>query len=83
MNVATFILAASLNIGFQATTGEMPFEILPGPLTLFKDWTPQSMDLKACMGLTDADSDLKQFNLPERVVKVEEKVTKEEEVRHP
>lgn len=40
MNVATFVLAASLTIGFQASTGEMPFEVLPDPLTLFTDWTP-------------------------------------------
>jgi hypothetical protein len=69
MNVATFVLAASLNIRFQASTGEMPFEVLPDPLTLFTDWTPQNMDLKPCMGLTQADSQLKQFNIPEGEVR--------------
>jgi hypothetical protein len=40
------------------------------------------MDLKPCMGLTEVDSQLKQFNIPEGAVKAEKKVTKEEEVRH-
>jgi hypothetical protein len=80
VNVATFALAAILNISFQATTGKLPFETLPDPLSMFDGWTKDSVNLKPLFGLSQPDDDLAKFGVSAGSVKAENVKSKEAKV---
>jgi hypothetical protein len=81
LNALTFGGAAVLNIVFQASTGRLPFDVLPTAASLFKDWDTTSLDMSPMLGLNDQSSDLEKFRVPQGMVKGEKQMTPEEQVR--